>query len=410
VAEVLMQGLWGHALLLTVALALLALLRRARVWLGASLTYAAWGLVPAVLLLQWLPQPELAVVRAVLLPQPLEAVPAAQTLARQPRAQGDWLLGLWLGGAVLAAVLLVAQQWRVRRLGAVLPAGSSPAWVGVWRPYLALPADFKQRFTPAQQALVLAHEAVHRRRQDNLSNLLASGLLALHWWNPTAWWAVRAFRADQELACDAAVLLGQPDAHAPYAEALLIAHGLQSLVAPVASRWGGVHPLVERIAMLQNVQSLSRRRAVSLAGLLVLALAAAGSVRAVTSSAPGPRVSLKLKIESSIGAGAQTTKLSAAPTLELDAGQPGMVMLAANPQQPGPDQLQIEIEALPQAEGRVLLSSRVSRGAPLRLIASPRLLTLEGQAAVIEIGDQDPANAHHLRLEVTPTVSAAEPR
>ncbi|MEO3691108.1 M56 family metallopeptidase [Roseateles paludis] len=406
-AELLLHLLWGQALLLTMALAAMALLRRARLWLGASLTYAAWGLVPLVLLVQALPKPELAVVRALLLPQPLEAAPPVRALAWQPVDQVPWLLALWLVGAVGATALLAAQQWRVRRLGAVLPAGSSPAWVGVCRPYLALPADFSQRFTNAQQALVLAHEDVHRRRLDNAWNLIASALLALHWWNPAVWWAVRAFRADQELACDAAVLHAQPDARASYAEALLIAHGLHTLVAPVASRWGAVHPLVERISMLQHLQAFSRRRALTVAGIGVLAIAAAGSVRAVTSAAPTAGVVLKLKVESSTRAGATETKLSATPTLELPAGATGTVLLGATPQQPGPDQLQIEIQAEPQAEGRVLLSARVSRGAPLKLMSSPRLLTLDGQLAVIEIGDQDPANTHHLRVEVTPTVLKA---
>lgn len=406
-AELLLHLLWGQALLLTMALAAMALLRRARLWLGASLTYVAWGLVPLVLLVQALPKPELAVVRALLLPQPLEAAPPVRALAWQPVDQVPWLLALWLVGAVGATALLAAQQWRVRRLGALLPAGSSPAWVGVWRPYLALPADFSQRFTHAQQALVLAHESVHRRRLDNVWNLIASALLALHWWNPAVWWAVRAFRADQELACDAAVLHAQPDARASYAEALLIAHGLHTLVAPVASRWGAVHPLVERISMLQHLQAFSRRRALTVAGIGLLAIAAAGSVRAVTSAAPTARVVLKLKVESSTRAGATETKLSATPTLELPAGATGTVLLGATPQQPGPDQLQIEIQAEPQAEGRVLLSARVSRGAPLKLMSSPRLLTLDGQLAVIEIGDQDPANTHHLRVEVTPTVLKA---
>jgi beta-lactamase regulating signal transducer with metallopeptidase domain len=407
VAELLLHLLWGQALLLTMALAAMALLRRARLWLGASLTYAAWGLVPLVLLVQALPKPELAVVRALLLPQPLEAAPPVRALAWQPVDQVPWLLALWLVGAVGATALLAAQQWRVRRLGAVLPAGSSPAWVGVCRPYLALPADFSQRFTNAQQALVLAHEDVHRRRLDNAWNLIASALLALHWWNPAVWWAVRAFRADQELACDAAVLHAQPDARASYAEALLIAHGLHTLVAPVASRWGAIHPLVERISMLQHLQAFSRRRALTVAGISLLAIAAAGSVRAVTSAAPTAGVVLKLKVESSTRAGATETKLSATPTLELPAGATGTVLLGATPQQPGPDQLQIEIQAEPQAEGRVLLSARVSRGAPLKLMSSPRLLTLDGQLAVIEIGDQDPANTHHLRVEVTPTVLKA---
>ena len=93
-------------------------------------------------------------------------------------------------------------------------------------------------------------------------------------------------------------------------------------------------------------------------------------------------------MESSTRVGNAETKLSATPTMELPAGGTGRCC-GATPQQPGPDQVQIEIQAEPQAEGRVLLSARVSRGAPLKLMSSPRLLTLDGQLAVIEIGDQD---------------------
>lgn len=403
-AELILHMLWGQALLLTLAIAAVALLRRVRVWLGAGLTYAAWGLVPLVLLVQALPQPEMAVVRAVLLLQSLDASAPVRTLAWQPPAQWPWLLALWAVGTLGALGLLLTRQWRVRRLGTVLPAGSSPAWVGVWRGYLALPADFSERFTPEQQALVLAHEAVHRRRLDNVWNLLASGLWALHWWNPTVWWALRAFRADQELACDAAVLLAQPEARTSYAEALLIAHGLQPLVAPVASRWGGVHPLVERIAMLQHVQVFSRRRALSLVALGALALAAAGSVRAVTGDAASSGVRLALKIESSSKSGATLRKMSASPTLELSPGSTGTVLLGGTPEQLRPDSLRLDFVATPKGEEAVQLDVKVLRGDSGAVEATPRLLVKLGVPAVFEIGSNEPGNEKHLRVEAVPTL------
>ena len=43
----------------------------------------------------------------------------------------------------------------------------------------------------------------------------ASLILALNWFNPVAWLAFRAFRADQELACDAAVAAAAPADDAP---------------------------------------------------------------------------------------------------------------------------------------------------------------------------------------------------
>jgi hypothetical protein len=185
------------------------------------------------------------------------------------------------------------RQWQLARLGPRLPAGHSPALVGLLRPRLALPVDFEQRFTAEAQALILAHEAVHRRRRDNAFNGLAAVLTALHWWNPLAWWAARRFQADQELACDAAVLAAHPGSTAAYTHALLAAHGLTPHGAPLASAWGSSHPLVERIAMLNHTSTLTRRRAAALA----LALSSAiGLAYAAQGEAPQPAQQVEIRL------------------------------------------------------------------------------------------------------------------
>ena len=61
---------------------------------------------------------------------------------------------------------------------------------------------FARRFTPAEQRLALAHELAHHRRGDLFADLAALLVLALHWFNPIAHRAYRAFRVDQEQACD----------------------------------------------------------------------------------------------------------------------------------------------------------------------------------------------------------------
>ena len=62
------------------------------------------------------------------------------------------------------------------------------------------------RYTPSERRLALLHEGAHHDRRDILANLVALAVLALHWWNPLAHRAYRAFRADQELACEVTVL------------------------------------------------------------------------------------------------------------------------------------------------------------------------------------------------------------
>jgi hypothetical protein len=54
---------------------------------------------------------------------------------------------------------------------------------------------------------VLLHEISHLRRNDPLALWVAHLALALHWFNPLAWLAVRQLRVEQENACDDCVLL-----------------------------------------------------------------------------------------------------------------------------------------------------------------------------------------------------------
>jgi len=275
-----------QSLLLCAAILMLSALRPLLLKrLGAGATYAAWLFVPALLLTPALPRPAqeplLVVLQATTGTARVAALPA---LPAPPRSQATAWLVLWLAGTAGAAALHARRQWRLTRRGERLPAGSSPALVGLLRPRVALPVDFEQRFTPAERELILAHEQVHRDRLDNLWNLLACALTALHWWNPLAWWAQRRFRADQELACDAAVLATRPGAQAAYTRALLAAHGLTAHAAPLASRWGTTHPLVERIAMLNPPTPLTRRRAV----LMALTMGGAVGLTYAAQTAPAP--------------------------------------------------------------------------------------------------------------------------
>ncbi|MDR7331313.1 M56 family metallopeptidase [Roseateles asaccharophilus] len=288
----LLEGLLRLALLFSAAVVLVALLRPLLLKrLGAGAAYAAWLLVPALLLTPALPRPQPVqeplprVMQAVGLPLP-PALPALDTTPAAPGHGAPWL-ALWLSGTALSLALQCRRQWRLQRLGARLPAGHSPALVGVIRPRLRLPVDFEQRFSPVERTLILQHVDVHRRRGDNAWNLLAGLLLALQWFNPLAHWAWRRLRADQELACDAAVLATQPQATPDYTRALLLAHGLHAHAAPLASHWRSTHPLVERIAMLKHPRISTPRRRGLLAGALLTVTALTYAAQAADAPAPG---------------------------------------------------------------------------------------------------------------------------
>jgi beta-lactamase regulating signal transducer with metallopeptidase domain len=257
----------------------LALARR---WLrrqgGVLCVYAAWLALPLALLTLALPtlrmpQPVAQIVVPLLVSEPPSGFGAGRSLQRQG---APLALQIWALGALGLSGLLLGSQWRcrrrLRRFGPHWrgPAGGALALLGAWPPRLVLPGDFRQRHDRAERRLMLAHERVHARRGDNHWTLLAWCLLVLQWFNPLAWWALRRYRMDQELACDAAVLAQHGDLRRVYRAALLKAAGLPGLLlaSPCSS-----HPLIERIAMLSQPHRPLRR---GLVALLVLALAGGG--------------------------------------------------------------------------------------------------------------------------------------
>ncbi len=278
----LLQGLIYAALTSSVAIVLVLLLRRPfRKAFGAQVAYALWGLVPMAVLATLLPSASEEGMRAPL--ANVLVLPTVSAAAAVP-VQGafDWgsvLLALWLAGAVLTAIWLWQAQRTFRRgLGQLLPHGGVlraqsrsaglPATMGLWRPQIVLPADFETRFEADQRVLVLAHERRHIARLDPWSNALAALLRCLFWCNPLFLLAERAFRHDQELACDADVIASQPQLRRRYGDALLTTQ-LTLQTAPLGCHLGFGHPLKERIAMLCNASPSATRR---LSGTILVSL------------------------------------------------------------------------------------------------------------------------------------------
>ena len=282
---------WGDTLITTAALVLLILIVRkpfARLF-GPRLTYALWAVPALRLVLPPLPFADPVVVT----PAPAgEAVVQVglPVAASGPVAEPLWSLAdltpviffAWAAGmaAVLAAAMVSHRRFRRDVLrGAVQlePIGTirlvmsdavdGPVAFGLWHRHVAVPHDFFARYVADERALAIDHELSHHRHGDLWANSAALVLLAAQWFNPFAWRAIRAFRFDQEAACDARVLRmvdqagtdreGQRDRAASYATAIVkAAVGPRlSLAAPMA-----VHDnLQERLTMLTR-QDVSKKR------------------------------------------------------------------------------------------------------------------------------------------------------
>src|SRR5207249_6320044 len=82
-----------------------------------------------------------------------------------------------------------------------------PIVFGVFRPVIALPGDFAERFNLAQQEAVLAHELAHLASGDPVWYGLANWASAILWWHPLVWWVRRQLHSASEQAADEASLL-----------------------------------------------------------------------------------------------------------------------------------------------------------------------------------------------------------
>jgi carboxyl-terminal processing protease len=229
---------------------------------------------------------------------------AAQTAATW--SLSDWIVATWIGGALLAALQIMAgwasllwlrlgsrrltdnrlsdllheltAELGLRRNVVLLQSHTRliPMTWGLREPVILLPED-AETWSPDQARTVLLHELVHVKRWDCLTQLLGHCARALYWFNPLAWLAVARLRAEQEQACDDGVLNAGSDA-ADYAEHLLtITAGRPSslLSAPVALAMGKSRRIERRLLAILDVSRSRRplsRRLTFVAGLASLCL------------------------------------------------------------------------------------------------------------------------------------------
>jgi bla regulator protein BlaR1 len=288
------QTLIASAMLMAIVMLLRAPVARA---FGANIAYALW-LLPALRMIL----PAIPGWRALYVPlihiEPghstiglvdpataagLAKVPDAYFTTLHPEASAtvarhisaihaapvDWfalLLLVWLGGAALwfGWQMIRYRIFLHRALHGAVPLSrecgidvllsdhvGGPVAAGILHRRIFLPADFITRYNSDERRLALKHEAAHHDRLDLPANLAALLLVALHWWNPLAHRAYKAFRADQELACDATVLAdARPSDRLAYGAAMLKSASARTPV--VACALSHKDQLKRRIRMMTN--------------------------------------------------------------------------------------------------------------------------------------------------------------
>ena len=206
---------------------------------------------------------------------PVDAMPEP-AFANGLLVDADWFaigVTIWLCGAAIFLIAQLSAYLQNRRelledavevsrmddIRVIEIAGiAGPFAFGLWRRYIALPIGFTQAYNPMERELALAHERSHHRAGDLWANFAALAMLSLHWFNPVAWMAWRAFRFDQEAACDARVLRRRSSAErTAYARA--IAKAATGHTLAFASPLNPKEKIVERLKIMKQ-QDTSRTR------------------------------------------------------------------------------------------------------------------------------------------------------
>lgn len=261
----------------TVLMLVVLLIRRpvARTF-GARVAYALWLLPALRMVMPPLPQPLIETAPIA----PLPGLVNAALLGRVPTFSAptsttiDWMpiIGaFWAIGALLSLTLFLFAYRRlsdhVHRAGVVTgeaagipiivsPFVEGPLAIGLWRRAIVLPADHSTRYSACELDLAIRHEAAHHHGLDLIANTVALAVRAIHWFNPVAIIAHRAFRADQEMACDARVLAnGSSDLRCDYLQTLLKTACAPSTPGVSAMRTG---QLKERLRMIGRRQATGR--------------------------------------------------------------------------------------------------------------------------------------------------------
>jgi TonB family protein len=144
------------------------------------------------------------------------------------------------GGTVLAGgreVTLLARVARSRMPPRAIPiveceAGVEPGIFGIRRPVLIWPAGLSARLSDRELDALLAHEACHVDRRDNLGALLSVAVETIFWFHPVVWWISSQLVNERERACDERVIQLGSDQRA-YAEGIMKVCGFV-LRAPTA--------------------------------------------------------------------------------------------------------------------------------------------------------------------------------
>jgi beta-lactamase regulating signal transducer with metallopeptidase domain len=403
-----LRGIAMSCLGLSLAILLVLLVRKPlRSVFGASSSYLIWIAVPLAAMTPMLPTAQMQTWSFIPSAPVHLTNEAVQVAANQSDHAALWLIALWGLGVVLVFMYFAVQHVRFKRaVGPLMTQRSflrtlrrtkndlGPLLMGLWRPVIVVPSNFRQRYGSRERSLILAHERAHLERLDPIANVVCAGIQCLFWFNPLVHLGAQEFRFDQELGCDDIVMRRYPNWCRSYAEAILKTQ-TASQANPLACQWQAVHPLKVRIMQLErSVTSKTRRvlgRTLIAATVAVTTFGAwsaqggEASADVVSPVSSGPIY----EIEMTFKAGDEVVN----PRIRTKAGIPALIEFGT-----APKIWSIKVDLSPRDGSQV--ASKLEIRHEQKLIASPKLIHELGQKASVRIGAKDPNPELYMQLLV----------
>jgi beta-lactamase regulating signal transducer with metallopeptidase domain len=220
--------------------------------------------------------PAWAVMASLLFLRFLAGVGTVRRLARHARPAGARWRALL---DQVAAELSVRQPVRLLASADI----AMPMTFGGTRPLLLIPVAASE-WSDDRIRVVLLHELAHIRRADWLTHALGRLLVALHWFNPLAWVAMRAMTRERERACDDCVIAhgARPSDYAAHLLDIASAPVRRSLACAVAPAMARPSELEGRLLSILSAHARRSNKRVS----TLVVLAAIGATLGVAAAGP----------------------------------------------------------------------------------------------------------------------------
>jgi len=313
---------------------------------------------------------------------------------------GQGVLFVWLTGLVLLLVRRVVsslalrglarnsreigqREWKGRWAVSILasPEAQVPMTWGLWHPNILLPME-QAGWTAERREAVLRHEMGHVQRHDCAVRWMIDLGAMFHWWNPLVWLTRREAFLAQEEACDNLVLLGETD---PAFYASQLVEAAKKLQKPPTGAMAMAQPSTLRSRVQAILDPARSRRS---AGKWMWALCGAAF-------------------------GGFAMDIGGAGLAVADEGEQGQYLMEARFFQVNElgERLVVEAREVAVKEGvmtavmsedqaEAMLGQMESLRADI--LSAPRVVTLDGKEARIEIGGGDKESIPQLALSVMP--------